>query len=141
MADFVLIDGDEVIFLPVFTPAVVVVQPGKLKGSGPALFDGKKICVDGDEGDVEVPGCQYLTPVYSVPGSGTLKIKELDKSQVAEKTLTGGKAMLLKGAMFTAEFQVQSPAMMPPTASSPDSTTSYSGKGMFFPQNTKFKAT
>ena len=27
MSDFVLMDGDQVVFLPVFSPAVVVVQP------------------------------------------------------------------------------------------------------------------
>ena len=40
MTDFVLIDGDQVIFMPAFSPAIVVVQPGKLAGSGPATVGG-----------------------------------------------------------------------------------------------------
>ena len=51
MADFVLIEGDQTIFMPNFGAAVVVgsLQPGNLTGSGPATFNGKKICIDGDE--------------------------------------------------------------------------------------------
>ena len=36
VSDFVLIDGDQALFLPAFGAAIVVVQPGKLAGSGPA---------------------------------------------------------------------------------------------------------
>ena len=41
MADFILIDGDTAVFMPAFTPATVIVQPGKLEGSGPATIDVK----------------------------------------------------------------------------------------------------
>ena len=143
MADFVLIDGDTVVFLPAFTPATVIVQPGKLEGSGPATMGGKKICVEGDESKVSVAGCTYMTPQYSIPGSGTLKIASLAGDQKAKKTKTGGKAVLLKGGNFTAKFEVQSPAQQPPPGPGspiPDATTQYSGKGTFVPGNTKFSA-
>ena len=65
MPDFILVEGDKANFLPSFGAAIVVVQPGDLKGSGPATFNGKKICVDGDEKKVSVPGCTYMTPQYS----------------------------------------------------------------------------
>lgn len=142
MPDFVLIHGDEVIFLPNFTPAVVTVQPGKLTGSGPATCNGKKLCVDGDEKNVAVAGCTYITPQYSIPGTGTLKIAALAGDQKARKTKTGGKPVLLRGKKFTAKFEVQSPAKQPPPGPGspiPDPTTQYSGQGMFFPSNTKFK--
>ncbi|CAD5372270.1 conserved hypothetical protein [Rubrivivax sp. A210] len=141
MADFILIDGDTVIFMPAFSPAMVVVQPGKLAGSGPATIGGKAICVDGDERDVQVAGCMYMTPQYSIPGSGTLKIASLAGNQKAQKTNTGGKAVLLKGGNFTAKFEVQSPAQQPVPASSPipDATPQYSGQGMFVTTNLKFK--
>ena len=42
MPDFILLEGDQAIFLPNFGVAVVVVKPGKLKGSGPATRGGKK---------------------------------------------------------------------------------------------------
>jgi hypothetical protein len=141
MADSILIEGDTVLFMPTFGAAMVVVQPGKLEGSGPATIRGKKICVDGDESKVSVAGCTYMTPQYSIPGSGTLKIAALASNQKAKKTKTGGKAILLKGGNFTAKFEVQSPAQQPPPGPGspiPDATPQYSGNGMFVTTNTKF---
>jgi hypothetical protein len=142
MSDFILVEGDQAIFMPNFGAAVVVVQPGELAGSGPATLDGKKISVDGDEKDVSVPGCVYMTPQYCIPGSGTLKIDSLAGDQKASKTQTGGKAVLLKGGTFTAKFEVQSPAQQPPPGPGspiPDSSPDYTGSGMFVTTNTKFK--
>ncbi len=142
MPDFILIEGDKANFLPNFGAAIVVVQPGDLKGSGPATLNGKKLCVDGDEKNVSVPGCSYMTPQYSIPGTGTLKIASLAGDQKAKKTKTGGKAVLLKGSMFTAEFEVQSPAQQPPPGPGspiPDSTPKYTGMGTFITTNLKFQ--
>ena len=142
MTDFILIDGDKAIFMPNFGQATVVVQPGKLQGSGPATLNGKKLCVDGDEKQVSVSNCMYMTPQYSIPGQGTLKIDSLASDQKAEKTSTGGKRVLLKGGSFNAKFEVQSPAKQPPPGPGspiPDSTPSYSGSGMFQTTNTKFQ--
>ena len=140
MSDFILIEGDMVMFLPAFGPAMVVVQPGTLQGSGPATIGGKKVCVDGDEGNVMVAGCMYTTPQYSIPGVGTLKISALAGDQKAGKTNSGGKAVLLKGGSFTAKFEVQGPAQQPPPGPGPpvpDSMTEYSGSGMFVTTNLK----
>ena|SRR5271166_3748053 len=143
MADFILIDGDKAIFLPNFAAAVVVVKPGDLKGSGPATLNGKKLCVVGDETNVEVPDCTYTTLVYPFPGTGTLKIAELAGNQKAQKTKTGGKPVLLKGGNFTARFEVQTPAEQPnPTGEPlPDATPQYSGGGKFVTTNAKFRGT
>jgi hypothetical protein len=144
MSDFILMDGDQAIFMPMFGAAVVVVQPGKLAGSGPATLGGKTICVEGDESKVSVPGCTYMTPQYSIPGTGTLKIASLAGNQKATKTQTGGKKVLLKGGSFTAKFEVQSPAKQPPPAPGPpipDATPQYSGNGMFVTMNTKSTGT
>ncbi len=141
MADFILIDGDKAIFLPNFGVAVVEVKPGDLKGSGPGTLNGKRLCVDGDETNVKVTGCVYMTPNYSIPGTGTLKIAELAGNQKAQKTKTGGKAVLLKGGNFTAKFEVQTPAEQPnPTGEPlPDATPQYSGSGIFVTTNVKFQ--
>ena len=142
MSDFILIDSDKAIFLPNFGTAVVVVKPGKIQGSGPATLNGKKICVSGDEKSVEVSGCTYMTPQYSIPGTGTLKIASLAGNQKAKKTLTGGKVVLLKGGQFTAKFEVQSQAKQPPPGPGspiPDPTPQYSGQGMFVTTNQKFQ--
>ncbi len=144
MPDFILVEGDKANFLPAFGAAVVVVKPGDLKGSGPATLTGKKLCVDGDEKNVSVPGCMYMTPQYSIPGTGTLKIAALAGNQKAQKTQTGGKAVLLKGGSFTAKFEVQSPAKQPPPGPGPpipDASPQYSGNGMFITTNMKFQGT
>jgi hypothetical protein len=144
MEDFILIEGDVVSFLPSFGAAIVVPQPGKLEGSGPATLKGKKVCVEGDESKVSVAGCTYMTPQFIIPGTGTLKIASLAANQKAQKTKTGGKAVLLKGTQFTAKFEVQSPAkqpMSPPSSPIPDPTPQYSGSGMFISTNMTFKGT
>ena len=144
MGDFIIITGDKANFIPAFGAAIVVVQPGTMEGSGKLTLNGKKVCVDGDESKVEVPGCTYMTPQYSIPGSGTLKIDALAGNQLAKHTTTEGKAVLLKGAMFTAKFEVQSPAQQPPPGPGgpiPDSSPNYSGNGMFVTTNIKFTGT
>ena len=142
MSDFILIDGDLVMFMPAFGPATVIPLPGKLQGSGPGTCNGKKMCVDGDEKKVSVPGCVYTTPTFPIPGSGTLKIAALSDNQKATKTKTGGKVVLLKGSNFTATLEVQSPAQQPtPAGPVPDATTQYSGMGMFNTMNGKFQGT
>lgn len=142
MADYVLLDGDHATFQPNFGAATVVVQPGQITGSGPATLGGKKLCIDGDEGSVSVAGCMYMTPQYSIPGTGTLEIASLAGDQKATKTNTDGTPMLLVGSTFTAKFKVQSPAQQPPPGPGgpiPDATPEYSGSGSFVTANTKFK--
>lgn len=143
MSKLILMAGDKVVFLPAFGAAIVIVKPGKLQGSGPACIGGKKVCVVGDEARVNVPGCTYMTPQYSIPGVGTLKIAKLAGDQKAKKTRSGGKALLIMGSQFSAKFEVQSPAKQPPPgpgAPVPDATPQYSGKGLFVPANVKFSA-
>jgi len=142
MEKLILIDGDKAIFLPTFGAAIVVPKPGKLEGSGPATLKGKKLCVKGDEGKVSVDDCVYMTPQYSIPGKGTLKIAALGSDQKAKKTKTGDKAVLLKGTKFTAKFEVKTPAKQPPPGPGspiPDPTPQYSGNGMFTTTNRIFK--
>lgn len=134
MPGLVLLDGDDVLFLPSFAPAVVTVRPGKLKASSPKMIEGRNMCLDGDEKNVSVPGCVYITPQYSIPGTGTLKVVALGPDHRAALTKVLGKAALLKGGNFTAVFEVLSPAQQPPRGPGspiPDPTRSYTGAGMF----------
>ena len=137
MSDLILIDTDLVMFMPSFGAATVLVQPGQLKATGPATIGGKKICVDGDEKQVQVPGCTYVAPPFVIPGVGTLKIDSLAGDQKASHSNVDGKLMLLKGGNFTAKFEVQSPAQQPapPGPPVPDGAPSYSGQGQFIPAN------
>jgi hypothetical protein len=145
VSDFVLIDGDIVMFLPLFpqpSPAIVTVLPGKLEGSGPATIGGKKICVEGDEGKVKVSGCAYLTPQCPIPGVGELTIEALADDQKAGHTKTGGKPVLLKGTKFKAKFTPKTKAKMPPPTSAEDPVVGdYQGEGMFITTNLKVTAT
>lgn len=142
MPDFVLQQGDLANFQPAFGPAVVVVRPGQMPASGPATLNGKKICVDGDEKQLSVPGCMYTAGAFITPGVGTLKIAGLAPNQKAVKVKLKGKAVLLKGAQFIAKFEVQTPAQQPtPTGPVPDPLKTYPGQGSFATTNLKTKAT
>ncbi len=134
-ADFILVDGDEAVFVPAFGDALVTVLPGRIRGGGPAQAGGRNVCVQGDEGSVKVEGCPYMTPAYSVPGVGTLGIARLAGDQVAGSTESGGAPVLLRGSVFTAGFQVVTPAMTPAVPPVPDPMTSYEGEGSFITTN------
>jgi hypothetical protein len=143
MADFILIDGDTVNFDGNFTSpvATVVALPGTLHASGKATLGGKKVCVEGDEANVAVPGCPYTTPQCSLPGVGTLKISALAGDQKTEKSKMDGKAMLLKGkGTFTAKFEVQTFAQQPGSPPTPDTNLQYTGTGTFVTANDKYQA-
>lgn len=144
MSDFIIVDGDMVVFQPAFGAATVIPVPGNISGSGKGTFNNAKLCIEGDESTVQVQGVTYFTSVYSIPGTGTLLIDQLASNQLAKTTTTGGTTLILKGSDFKAKFQVQAPAMQPnppPASPVPDSTTEYSGKGSFITINTKLKGT
>ena len=140
MSDYILMDGDQVIFLPIFGNAIVAVQPGQLKATGKAILQGNKVCIEGDEQQVSVPGCTYLTPVYSIPGIGTLQIQSLAADQKTQCLITSNKPVLLKGSQFTAKFSITVPAQLPPPASTPDPTPDYKGQGQFLSTNMRWQS-
>jgi hypothetical protein len=135
MSDYILITGDKAIFMPNFEAATVVVRPGILKGSGPETINRKKVCVLGDERKVSVTNCQYMTPSYPIPGTGTLEIASLASDQIARHAQTANRSVLLVGGSFDARFVVTSPAKQPPPTSTPDGTLHYLGKGKFITTN------
>jgi hypothetical protein len=140
MADYILMEGDMAMFIPAFGVAIVVVLPGTLKASGKPLLGGKKICLEGDEKQVSVMGCSYITPAYTVPGVGTITIKALAANHKTKTLVVSGKPVVLKGGKFEAEFAVMAPATTPPPSATPDSTTKYSGYGNFVTTNMKWQS-
>lgn len=143
--DFVIFDGDEVKFLPTFKIASVQVRPGKMKASGKTTIKGRKVCVDGDEGEVEVSPCKYTTFKHSKEGIGSLKIKKLAAGQLTKKTYSGNKRIILKGIFFESLFEVKTPAEdITPVASGgppiPDTTRYYTGIGQLVTDNNEIKA-
>lgn len=140
MSDFLLIDNDTAMFLPAFGLASVVVRNGVLKASGKLLVSGSKICLEGDESQVVVSGCMYTTPIYTVPGTGIIKIKSLTDNHKSKSVFITDKPVLLKGGQFTAEFSVTAPAQTLPSPSvTTDSTSAYSGNGQFLTKNAKMQ--
>ncbi len=142
--DFIIVNGDKIIFNPQFGPAIITPKPGKMKASGKESIDEKtKImpCIVGDEKQVKVSGIKYIVGPFVIPGTGTLTIASLGPNQIAKKTKSGGKKVILKGASFKAEFIVQSPAKLPHPLSGvvPDPVPKYFGTGLFVPSNKKIK--
>jgi hypothetical protein len=136
VADYILVTGDTVMFMPAFGPATIVPVPGTLVGSGRGNIGKKPVCVDGDEKTVVVPGVVYTSASFPIPGVGILTIDSLGGDQKAQKTKSGGKPVLLKGSTFTAKLQVTVPAQVVSGPSTvPDATPSYSGQGQFVTTN------
>ena len=144
MEDFAIVDGDWVQFLPAFPPANVVVQMARISAtrfppSMPGYFDvnGRAPCVEGDEQRVLVPGCVYMTPQFSIPGTGTLRIEVLLPTNFAQNTRIAGKRVIVRGTQFPARFEVQNPARQPmaPVGPIPDPMTIYRGFAMFVTTN------
>ncbi len=142
MEDFVILHGDQVTFMPAFGAAVVVVRPGVMQGSGKMTLTGKKVCLEGDEKQLSVPGCLYTAGPFSIPGVGTIQISALSPNQLSKKTKLGGKALVLKGANLVAKLLVQTPAQQPapPGPPVPDPVPQYAGVGSFITTNVKLKA-
>lgn len=141
MSDYVLVDGDSALFFPAFGKAIVLVQPGTLRGSGPATVNGTNMCIEGDEQSVKVSGCTYVAPPYVIPGIGTLKIESLSSIHIAKKTRSGTTPVILKGGQFDASFEIQSAAQQPGSPPIPDPTVKYLGKGKFVTSNAKLRGT
>jgi len=154
--DTLLIDGDVVLFDPIFIPensapipATVMVRPTKIEASGKTIVKGQKVCVEGDETKVLVTNCNYTSAAFPIPGFGDLKIKSLTANQTTQKSKSqsesegGIKTMLLRGTVFNAHFEVKSPAQLPIPGSAPkkDDATLYKGTGKFIPVNSTIKAT
>ena len=144
MADFILVDGDIVMFDPAFTPATVWAVPSsRIKASSgheasqPAqLVNGKRCCVEGDEATIRVTAT-YTAGLFTIPGTGTITIargKLLPRVHVAKDTTLDGKKVLLqgRGVPFAAVLEVQLPAHMPSVAGPvPDPCLRYEGRGTF----------
>ncbi len=144
MPYFILTANDQAQFLPPFTPAIVTAPNGILKGKGKCKINGNLVCVDGDEKTATVPSATYMNPMYPVgPGKGTVSIESLAPNQTAQKVKSGGKAVLLIGAMFNANHEViQGAKKLPPPTDSglPEPPkTNHSGQGQFITTNVKVR--
>jgi hypothetical protein len=138
--DFIIVTGDQATFSPSFPPATVVVAPGVISGTGQATVNGAMVCVKGDEASVQVPSVMYVSPPFTIPGTGTLTIAALGPDQIAQKTTYVSKAAILKGSTFTARLSVMVPATQATAGGPvPDPVSTYTGTGQFVTSNTLSK--
>lgn len=139
MSDYLLTDGDKVLFDPAFANRTLL-QPaqGVIRGSGHATINGKRVCVQGDESGVQVQNVSYAIPGFT-PGKGILTIQSLQSNQLARPTSSAGKKVLLKGARFIARLTPTQPAMSTGTPSIPEPNLApTTGTGQFV--NSQFVA-
>ena len=138
MSDYILTDGDPVVFEPDFQGSTVTpTEPSTLTASGAATFRGRQVCVEGDEASASVDAT-YVTPTHTTPGSGTIEITGLANDQIASKTYSRGLLVLMVGGHFEATFTPQKAATDPATGA-PDALTPRTGRGFFEPEPTTFK--
>ena len=138
--DTIIIDGDQVQFLPVFKGAIVAVKPGIITGSGETTINGKNICVAGDEASVQVSDCAYIAGTF-LGGFGTLTIKKFENDQFTNNSNCGTDPIpiIRKGGMFPVEFTVDIKGTDPSNGKM-DQTPTYEGQGNFVSANMKIKA-
>lgn len=131
--------GDQVQFMPNFGAAILLAPAiTVISGSAATVMAAKSVvCVEGDEKMVTLPGIPYMSGSFVTPGVCMLTIQSLAADQTSKKTKAVGKAVILKGTMFTAKMQVVSPAMMPapPGPPVPDPVLTNMGQGMFITTN------
>lgn len=139
--DFVIITGDQAVFDTSFALATVIAPPGVITGTAKENINGLLVCAAGDEASVVVAGAVYFTPLFPIPGVGTLTIESLAADQQARKNKSGTRAVILKRTKFRARFQVSIPAqVVQPAGTVPDSTSVYFGTGSFTTTNTRVRA-
>src|SRR5262249_29988364 len=74
--DTIVLDGDMVNFARSFPPALVMVRPAKMTGSGDRVQT-RRMCLETDIVNLFIPGVPYTSGPYTMPGMGTLKIEQL----------------------------------------------------------------
>ncbi len=122
-----------------------LMAPIPLLGTGLTAFTlGPNVCVEGDEMPLVLLAPQpYQSPTfYTTPGMGQVKVT-ITSSNKAAKTTHSGKKILIKGQVFTIEFNVTVPAIYVNEASgvpTPDSVMKKTGTGQFITTNPTVKA-
>ena len=136
-SDFIIKTGDMIqirIPPPVLVPAIQAPVP--LTGTSTDVqVNNQFVCLQGDELPSVLRGpLPYTAPPFVTPGTGTLTLT-LAPSNLTIQT-SNGKKILIKGQVFTATFNVQSPAMQPtPGGPVPDPLMVKPGTAQFITTN------
>ena len=141
-ADFIIKTGD-MIKIDIFPPTIVppLMAPIPLIGTSTDLIVmGTFACLEGDElpPPLKAP-MPYTSPPFVTPGMGTVSVTltPMNKTMLTKN----GKAILIKGTPFPAEFTVTVPAMQPSVPSPiPDPVAKKPGLAQFITTNAQVKA-
>ncbi|PHM66684.1 hypothetical protein Xsto_01013 [Xenorhabdus stockiae] len=135
MSEAIVTDGDILQFSPQFGERTVIIpSPNQIKGTGHAQINGKKVCILKDAESVSITA-NYFTPIYKMPGKGTITIT-LNENQKAYYCTSDG-PLIIKGLQFIATFQPSEPAKEVSTLTpDPNFLTPSSGTGSFNTQQT-----
>ena len=141
-ADFIIKSGD-MIKIDIFPPTVVppLATPIPLIGTSTDVTILKMpACLEGDElpPPLKIP-LPYTSPPFVTPGMGTISVTltPTNKTMLTK----AGKAILIKGTPFPAEFNVTAPAMQPSIPSPiPDPVPKKMGTAQFITTNALVKA-
>jgi hypothetical protein len=139
MSDFVIVTGDTVMVTFAAITIAAAASPQPLTGTSKDLsVGGLPVCVEGDElpMSLKVP-LSYVTPQFPISGTGSLKLFPVKGMNTTTVLTDGGKALLLKGAVFQAVFTITSPASSP---KGPDSTDPRTGTASFTTANSVLTA-
>ncbi len=141
-ADFIIVNGD-MIQVTITPPAILpqLTAPVPLVGSSTdVVVGGMPVCLEGDELPAVLKGpLPYTAPPFVTPGTGTLELTLLPTNKTAQTS--NGKKILIKGATFTAKFNVQTPAQQPtPAGPVPDPVLVKPGTAQFITTNMRTKA-
>jgi hypothetical protein len=129
--------------ITIFPPAVVpsLMAPVPLMGTSADMTVMKMpVCLEGDELPpmLKAP-MPYTSPPFVTPGVGMVSVTllPLNKTMLTKN----GKAILIKGTPFPAEFTVSAPAMQPtPVGPVPDPVAKKPGMAEFITTNVMVKA-
>lgn len=131
----IIIDGDRLQFDNMFGDRMVFIEGAPvISGSGHATIEGSKICIKGDEKNVQFQA-NYISGPYTTPGRGIVTILELNQAQLNSGCKSMSDVIIDGNTMFTARFtpsQVAfNPATFPNPTPEPSFPTPSDGKGWF----------
>jgi uncharacterized Zn-binding protein involved in type VI secretion len=144
VADFVIVHGDMIMWMPTFGICTTLGPPTGMviASAAKTKVTEKPVALQGDEMKWMSLPCGYTAGGFSVPGMGVAKVMMLGGDQTTKTTKVENKAAIIKGSNFMAVFMVMAPAMMPtPTGPVPDPMPMHmGGMGKFINSNTVVKA-
>ncbi|WP_368565942.1 hypothetical protein [Pseudoxanthomonas sp. UTMC 1351] len=126
----IVVSGDTLKFDAMFgNRQVTATAPARIVGKGHASIGGKKICIAGDEGKVQISADYVIPsgPTYA-NGKGTITIAALNSDQLANE-VTSGQALIIDGTQFEALFTPTVPAISPGVPPRPDPAFPSPSKG------------